>query len=436
MYKKRGLGVILTCFAIGGTFLHAKGESAIDLHLARQYFDEAKALSDRDDGSLWGKPLYGPMMFVDPQSRMIVADRPDAQSKLQPEGDVCVGTLPPEQTIANTAVRFAGDHWTMVVWPPPRDRDSRGLLLIHELWHRIQDDLGFPSTGPANAHLDTANGRIWMRLEWAALRKALQSDGSARIDAIQDALTFRAFRRSMFPDAANEERSLEMHEGLANYTGAAIAGNSASARAQAAIHEIDAGEKKPTYVRSFAYASGPAYGLLLDALDPGWREGLKPTHDFGDLLGKAIGFSPPTDPAPLAQQRSSAFDHKRIAAEETKREENRQEMLAHIRAKLIDGPTLYLPFENMKIQLDPNGVVPLDDLGTVYPTARIVDAWGILTVTDGALINNTWSGVSVAAPINLTATPLTGPGWTLELSDGWRLVPGNNPGSHRLQHKP
>lgn len=406
----------------------------IDLRLARQYFDEAKAISDRDNGTLWGQGLYGPMMFADSATRTIVADRADPEGKLRPQDDVFVGSLPADFNIANTAFTWAGVKWTMVMWPPPSDSLDRGMLLIHELWHRIQDDLGFPSTGSANAHLDSREGRIWIRLEWAALRKALDSKGPDRRSAIDDALTFRAVRHSLFPDAAKEEQSLEMHEGLANYTGAALAGENESEQAACAVRAIDAGEKKPTFVRSFAYASGPAYGVLLDLLAPGWRKGLSPKNDLGELLSNAVGFAPAAAPAATARQRSASYGE-HILAEETDRDQKRKARLAAARAKLVDGPVLQLPFKQMKIQLNPDEIGPLDEFGTVYPTARIVDAWGVLTVTDGALIDKNWSGVTVAAPKN-AAAPASGPGWTLDLAADWVVTQGDRPGDYQLRHNP
>lgn len=407
----------------------------IDFRLARQYFDEAEALSRRDAGRLWNKPLYGPMMFADHATRTVVADRADRDGNLRQEKDVFVGKLPPDHNIANTAFTWAGVEWTMVVWPPPADPLDRGVLLMHELWHRIQADLGLPSTGPDNAHLDTPDGRTWMRLEWAALRKALHSQGVPRRGALEDALIFRAHRRSLFSGAAAEEQSLEMHEGLANYTGAAVAGSNASERLTCALRALESGEKKPTYVRSFAYASGPAYGVLLDELASNWRTGISAKNDLGELASRAIHFVAPGDIAAKARERAGSYGGDRITAEETERDRERRRKLASARAKLVDGPILRLPFRQMKIQLDPNGLIPLGELGTVYPTARIVDEWGVLTVTDGALIDKNWSGVTVAAPADLTAAPLSGPGWTLSLSDGWSVV-AINPTSFQLQRNP
>jgi hypothetical protein len=60
------------------------------------------------------------------------------------------------------------------------------------LFHRIQSDLGFTPEKGYNEHLDTLEGRVWMQLEWRALRRALESSGSDRGEAVADALAFRA----------------------------------------------------------------------------------------------------------------------------------------------------------------------------------------------------------------------------------------------------
>ena len=45
--------------------------------------------------------------------------------------------------------------------------------MLHELFHRIQPDLGLMTISGNNAHLDTVEGRVWLRLEWRALARAL-----------------------------------------------------------------------------------------------------------------------------------------------------------------------------------------------------------------------------------------------------------------------
>ena len=91
--------------------------------------------------------------------------------------------------------------------------------MLHELFHRIQPDLGLITLSGQNAHLDTVEGRVWLRLEWRALARALGQSGEDRKRAVSDAVAFRLTRRSQFANAAENERVEEIREGLAQYTG-------------------------------------------------------------------------------------------------------------------------------------------------------------------------------------------------------------------------
>src|SRR5438046_536044 len=82
----------------------------IPLDAARRAFDEARLASEDDDGKLWGRALYGPMIFVDPQTRFAVADRADEKGALQADHGVFPGTLPPDVVLANTATNWNGVH--------------------------------------------------------------------------------------------------------------------------------------------------------------------------------------------------------------------------------------------------------------------------------------------------------------------------------------
>jgi len=77
--------------------------------------------------------------------------------------------------------------------------------------------------------------------------------------------------------------------------------------------------------------------------------------------------------------------------------------------------------------------VPLDSLGTVYPTIRVVDVWGVLTVSRGALMNSTFSRIYVSAPDRLSASPIQGDGWTLELNAGWTVAAGDRKGDYLVK---
>src|SRR5262249_41353346 len=152
-------------------------------------------------------------------------------------------------------------------------------LLLHGLFHRIQGELGFAADNGFNEHLDTLEGRVWMQLEWRALRRALESTGRDRAGAGGGALALRRERRPPFPRAADNERRDEIQEGIPSYTEVAAWANSPADahRAAAPPASIDA-----SLVGAFAYTSGRAYGVLLDDLLPGWRRQVRVTSDLGD----------------------------------------------------------------------------------------------------------------------------------------------------------
>ena len=191
----------------------------VDGGKARQYFAEAKALSDRDNGALWKVPLCGPLLFVDYDTHHAVANQADAQGKLKPLNGMFIGTAPEELGVANTAAKWAGVEWTMVMWPLPQYKQPRMRLMMHECFHRVQGQIGLPATHAQNGHLDSLNGRIWLQMEWRALEHAFWQHGEEQRKNISDAIYFRNYRRSLFPAAAKNENALEMNEGMAEYTG-------------------------------------------------------------------------------------------------------------------------------------------------------------------------------------------------------------------------
>src|SRR6185312_8372208 len=88
---------------------------------------------------------------------------------------------------------------------------------------------------------------------------------------IADALAFRSERQRRFPNAAAEEGALDINEGVPEYTGVRLGLRTAEQRRAYAVFDLSRFVEAPSFVRSFAYAHGPAYGLLLDDTDPAWR---------------------------------------------------------------------------------------------------------------------------------------------------------------------
>ncbi|MCA1579236.1 MAG: hypothetical protein LC794_17955 [Acidobacteria bacterium] len=418
----------------------AQSSSSINTELAREYFSELKQTSDRDGGKTWGLPLYGAMMFVDPRSRNVVANQADLENKLTPQDGVFVGTLPSEISPANTAFHWAGVHWTMVLWPVSQFRQARERLLLHESFHRLQEKLGLPARDAVNAHLDTLNGRISIQMEWRALERALRQTGSAQKVALADALLFRNYRRSLFPDSAKNENALELNEGLAEYTGVKLSSADLNETVLRANFILRQARNNPTFARSFAYISGPAYGALLDSSAKPWRASLKQAADLGALLQQRYGITVRVSEA-AARAAISRYEGEEIVTVETEQERRRNEQIAEARKKFIDGPVLLIFLSpDVRYSYDPNNVIGIDADNTVYPTLRLVDAWGVLTVSNGAWIERDATGrlvsARVPAPSDLAARPLKGDGWSLEPAHGWEVVPGERSGNIKIRKRP
>ena len=406
-------------------------EPSIDLAEAGRAFESAKTASDLDAGRLWGVEMYGPVFLVDPETRSVAADRADPQGELNARDGVWTGTLPETISPANTAIEWAGLEWTMVLWPPPTIPHARNRLLLHEMFHRVQDEIGLPANNPLNAHLDTRDGRIWMRLEMRALAEALSHDGDGRRAAVRDALDFRARRRALYPAAAADEDGLERNEGMAEYTGLVLGGLPPAALAHRAAVGLEQQESREAFSRSFAYATGPAYGVLLDAAGRPWRDALVAGATLAELLDVAYAIEASRVPG---EGRIAWYNGERVIANETAREETRLAREAELRGRFVDGPVLLMaPGSEFSFSFDPNDAVNLEGIGTVYGSTRVVDGWGVLEVESGGALfrrnEEGWiTGVLVPVPSDAATPPSAGNGWRLDLAPDWEIVPGDRAG--------
>ena len=394
-------------------------EAQVQPELAKRYFEEASKLCERDAGRLWGVSLCGPMVIFDP------ATGTRATSQREPEG-------PPPRFpgYADGPVPWGGLVWFAfpLFMLPEKDADVRQQLMLHGLFHRIQPGLAFMQGmqgDGSNEHLDTLEGRVWMQLEWRALRRAVESSGPGRAKAIADALAFRRERRRLFPGAADNERLDELREGLASYTGVAAWANSPADAHRAAAAAAAGGELQTSLVGNFEAASGPAYGVLLDDLMPGWRRQLRSTSDLGDLLASANKRSPPPDLAVAAAQ----YDGRTLRTAEEARDRAQQLRVAELRRRFVEGPVLTMPAGGSGTS-DPRDSVGIPGVGTVFFHNLTLSArWGRLNANDGVLRSADGTTLSVPVTGPLEGTALRQDGWSVTLNSGWVVRPASRPGS-------
>jgi hypothetical protein len=411
------------------TFAAPVAPSPIDIAQAKAAFAEAEEVSNKEGGRLWGRKLYGALFFVDPETRAVVANEPDLEGVLHATNGVYAGTLPQELIISNAPIEWQGKRWTMLMWPTiPTEMIDRHVIFAHELFHRIQPGLGLAAPDSPNLQLDTPEGRLWLQLEWRALAAALVEQGPAQTQAIRDALAFRRHRHELFAGSAKTEASLEIAEGVPEYTGTIAGEPDRDSARWRAIGKLTDPDQSITFVRSFAYTSGPPYGLLLDQRLAGWRTKLSTQSDLSALLASTL--SPHAIVS--AEARAPFYGAVAIRIAETERAQKAEVAKARYRARLVEGPTLLLPGKRLAFSFNPSTLVSLGDGNTVYPTFHATAEWGTLDVTDGVLVPTDFSRVTLAAPKDTQGPHLEGPGWTLDLAAGWSVVPGASVGSYTV----
>jgi len=292
----------------------------------------------------------------------------------------------------------------------------------------VQPKLGLLLPHVENEHLDELDGRYWLQLEWRALARALRTSGAQRKDAVRDALTFRQARRRIYPKAEETERALEINEGTASYTGTVLAASSRANAIASALVDLAGAEKGESFVRTFAYQTGPAYGLLLDDAAPLWRQGLRGSDDLGVLLMNALAVQPANE----AASRAAEYGGVELRAAEQQRDQLRQNRIDELRLRFVDGPVLVIPGGGGGFT-DSRGAVVIPGSGTVYfNTYRIRGQWGSLEAEKGVLQTSDGRFRRVPAPVRRDDGTFSGDGWTFKAAPGWTVREGARRGDYEV----
>lgn len=433
IYRYAGRYACLALLLAGPAGVFA--EVPLDAASAARAFNRMQVLCEADGGRAWGVSLCGPMLLVDPATRRFVANMQGEETPLEQDGAMFGGRLPDNVPVANTAVRWNGRTWTMLMLPLPKDEAALSILLMHEAWHRIQAEIGLAATNADQDQLETEQGRVALRLELRALAAAVAATDPARQRrAISDALLFRAWRQQRFPGAQDAEDAMERHEGIAEYTGRVLAQD--AALTAHLVEHLRKGDTVSAYARSFAYYTGPAYGVLLDGASPGWRGSWNRRDGLPQLLASALRLQPSSGDAAF-NARGARYGVADIRKQEAARAARQAAVIAGLRATLVEGPVFILPVKGASFSFNPNQVTPLPPQGAVYGTIRAAAKWGVLEVGRDGLLSTDWSRLSVShVGMTETADGLKGDGWTLALQPGWRVVPAERAGDWTIAPQP
>jgi hypothetical protein len=395
----------------------------VDQQRAQEFFKEAQALCERDGGRLWGASTCAPMVIGDARTQTFATSQPPPDAPRSKLIGILMGPIKWGDTM------WAALSWDVVANQPPRVRNA---MFLHESFHILQMRLGLLVETDAAEHLDSPDGRYWLRLEWHALARALRESGEARTLAVRDALAFRQARHARFPDKFETERALDINEGLASYTGIVLAAPSEADAIASALDELVGQESGESYVRTAAYASGPAYGLLLDAASPGWTRTVRASDDPAAMLMRALAIQPIADVEAAAARYGGA----EIRAAEEQREQQRRARVAELRRRFVDGPVLLMPGGGSGFQ-DSHGALVIPDVGTIwFGEYHQKGEWGALDADRGVLVTSDGRTRRLPAPVRRDETTISGDGWTLKVAPGWVVREGARQGDYEVVKRP
>jgi hypothetical protein len=160
----------------------------------------------------------------------------------------------------------------------------------------------------------------------------------------------------------------------------------------------------------------PLYGILLSKSDGYWNHQIDNNTNLTDFFSKSFNLHIPDD---LGMEVNNRYGLPTIESEETRREERIKQLTLDYKAKFIEQPHLEIRLEKMSVSFDPRNIMPIEGYGAVYPTMRVSDNWGILTVSDGALLGTNWDKITLSEPTLINKNSVTGDGWTIDLNSGY-----------------
>lgn len=393
-----------------------------DLSQATTTFKELKVTLEKDDGSLWNHKLDGPILLINRVTRIIIANENDKQGSFQKNNNLYFGTFPENLNIGNGIQEWNGKLWVAVGLPLSEIREERMRLMIHESFHRIQPEIGFDSlTEDNNTHLDTKEGRILLKLELEALKKATQSNQPE--EHIKNALLIRIYRHQVFPGSSDSENSLEINEGIAEYTGTILCGMNDSDLLKQYRNRIDQVYAMPTLVRAFPYCTIPVYGYFMEKKNKSWNLKIIKNTNLTTYISNFFNVNNQS-----INQNEIALIGKSYYIDSIKIfEENRQYkqsiQINEYKKQFYGDSVLSIPLEGVEVTYNMKNFVPLDTSGTVYQNLRITDDWGILEVDScGVFVSSDWKSVIITYPKIISDSLISGKGWKLKLNDYWRLI--------------
>jgi hypothetical protein len=391
---------------------------------AKKYFAKIEEVCKSDNGRLSGKNLCGPLMFVDRPTRKIFANQPDKNGILKEKEGVYTGDYPKELVIDNRPQELGGTLFAMVLLPPQEDDYRIRTRAIRSLYHCYQKSLGLEPTFFNTKHMDERNARLWLKLEWRALRNAINDTGELRVQEIRDALIFRGTRRELYPMSVFDENKFENYEGLATFISVILCEDSVGQAKRRLIENLNRTYGFQSYGRVYGQIHGALYAWLAHEKGFDFRTVSSDTIDLGNKVKSLYNIQLPAICRDVAGSLALSYDVESIYREEEQRLATIKESLHREISTFTEKPVVYFELESPYFDFEPENIRSLDTLGTIYTAMRVSDNWGKLSVDKGGcLVSYNFKFLRITAKnLKESKKHINGDGWNLILNDDWELA--------------
>jgi hypothetical protein len=273
--------------------------------------------------------------------------------------------------------------------------------------------------------MDEKEARLWIKLEWKALRKAINSEGEERQLAIRDALIFRGSNREQYHKYANDENRFETFEGLATFTYTMLCTNSPEEFKTRLFENLDRIYSMDSYSRSYGSIEGALYTTLLYEKGFDIKKIKTDNFDFGSVVKDLYNIELPTICRDVGGSLAVNYNVEAILKEEAVRNTQIKQSILNQANIFTQKPVVFLELESPSFDFEPEDIHSLDSLGTLYNSIRVSDNWGKLTVEKGGcLVSNNLKFIRITAKsFKAEKNRISGDGWHLILNNDWELVP-------------
>jgi len=389
-------------------WVKSKSQDSLLLKLST-YMDEFKNEATKEAGTTWGITFDIPILIA--THDIVVTNRQIDSFKVYKT--IFYGKSDEIKPGGQTSKKWKGIDWAAYSYPYYQfdDKKDRLTLFFHEAFHRNQPFIGLEGRWTQCKHLLHSDARSLLRLEYNALLKAMKEKDFKPY--LTDALTFRAYRYSLYPNAYLEEQGSEMLEGLANYTGLKLGGYSMDE-----VYDI-LQKKFSCNSQMFAYFTGAAYGFILDKSSENWRKQINKNDNFLYFTQKIFNLQLPQNCKESLKKNRDQYNWQQISNEEKQLEKETKQQEKKYQKIFFSKPVLKLPMSICTGGFDMHSTIifPMAE-GKVFNGFTARGEWGVLKSKDEIFLGQ---DILIPSPFTIKGNLVEGAGWVITLNKNWTI---------------